>query len=101
MHNSHSAVGLIGCNFTGNSATRDGGGVSNSHSTVDLTGCSFSDNSGSGDGGDIYASYGNVIINTCPVGYFGTTGKALDTKITGEGTITGQAKSYLCSTCVG
>ena len=68
--------------------------------TLDLVGCMFSGNSATNGIGDILNNYGTVNIDGCPAGFSGAAG-ALDTHIDWNGgTITGERKSYSCSACV-
>ena len=72
--------------------------------TLDLVGCTFSGNSAAGFSDDIYVdsgifSGGTTNIDGCPAGYFGAAGAALGT-FTFDGTITGEAMSYSCGSCV-
>ena len=76
-----------------------GGGVYVVDCIADLVGCIFSGNSAS-FGDDIYLFLANVYTYGCPAGSSGTAGAALGTYIESDGTITGEAKSYLCGVCV-
>ena len=74
--------------------------------TLDLVGCKFSGNSATGDGGDICNYESTTNIDGCPAGFSGAAGAELDTynfnsfSGTITLTITGERKSYSCVACV-
>ena len=71
-----------------------------SSSTVDMVGCSWSGNSASNSGDDINLDWrATANIGGCPAGYSGAAGAALDTYTNGGGPITGERKSYSCVAC--
>ena len=80
---------LVGCTFLGNSATFLGNSATDDGDDI------FTD-----DGDDIFIWSGTVNIDGCPAGFSGGAGAALDTDNDGDGTITGEAKSYSCDACV-
>ena len=67
--------------------------------TLDLVGCKFSGNSAT-EGDDIAKYQSTANIDGCPAGFYGAAGAALETYNTNGGTTTGEAKSYSCGACV-
>ena len=77
-----------------------GGAVYVEDGTLNLVGCKFSGNSATTVGNHIDKSHASTInIIGCPAGFFGAAEAALDNLVQG-GAITGEAKSFSCGACV-